>query len=863
MRLIKAGVQDWGIDSGPAPFRVTNVTFSGVMPGGHASASFEVPVANAYITQHHTLKEGVWISIWDDGHELFEGEILSIKPSVASGVHLLAVECGGMMAVADKRKDVVQTFVHRGTEGWKRLPGTPSGLGSLSFDNGMVDMRVPLGSTEDFHGTSVSNLFSVIFALDEFATDETISYCGYSIAWNVTAEAGGQTWDWWAYYSPDFSAATLFDHRSSSVPPSSSAFTGGAIAPAVGTKCIQIVLTCANANHTVTAEKFVSFKPFVYSSGCTSDPRIDEAMVALATRSGIVVPANVTSKPVGPTIDDLSVGTITSPVSVASGLQVLADLHAQPFEWGFDDGRTFFCRPQTVNPDNDARVIVVGSGRPGLVTWDVANYDEEVPDYACVIYGNRDNAAYPEAWPRRVFRPGVPPDSNVKLETLDYSGTILSDASAAAIGDNLVGRSPAAIPADYIFRFHPERAKSGLWPGNNNDPTGTVQEISDYRATGSTSGLAYTTASGWSGTNSPADPTCLTFDGTNDFVGFGNLTQLNLGGGPRSIALWVKVISYPGTAALLFNKLPNSGTYVGWEVYVTSGGKISALLCQNYGANQFRQATGTTVLSLGVWYHVVCAYEGSGGGWRIYVNGGADEAANNAFSGAWNSDNSTAAVLGMRDPFGAAAYAANISLGEVVIYPRLLGMPEVAQIYNAGQCLYQRSAMKGTVTIIGPVQNRKGALVPAHHVRAGWWIQHTELSTKPLYISGHSVDLAAETNSLTIGEDWMEEQIGVKEAALLALPDTTQAEMDAMNAALQAQTDTFVAAQDAAATAAQDAADAAAAALSAKSLRELGYDYTIPQSEQNSAWDQGIKDDAAAAAQAKWDRDHPPFDRGT
>ena len=87
MRLIKAGVQDWGIDSGPAPFRVTNVTFSGVMPGGHASASFEVPVANAYITQHHTLKEGVWISIWDDGHELFEGEILSIKPSVASGVH--------------------------------------------------------------------------------------------------------------------------------------------------------------------------------------------------------------------------------------------------------------------------------------------------------------------------------------------------------------------------------------------------------------------------------------------------------------------------------------------------------------------------------------------------------------------------------------------------------------------------------------------------------------------------------------------------------------------------------------------------------------------------------------------------------
>ena len=80
--------------------------------------------------------------------------------------------------------------------------------------------------------------------------------------------------------------------------------------------------------------------------------------------------------------------------------------------------------------------------------------------------------------------------------------------------------------------------------------------------------------------------------------------------------------------------------------------------------------------------------------------------------------------------------------------------------------------MKGTVVIEGEVQNRKGATVPAEHVRAGWWIQHTELATQPIYISGHSVSLNDHRNALTVGEDWMEDQIGVREAELLAIAPT-------------------------------------------------------------------------------------------
>jgi hypothetical protein len=540
-----------------------------------------------------------------------------------------------------------------------------------------------------------------------------------------------------------------------------------ATAPPAGTKAIAIVLYCTTTSHTVDAVKFATFTMFdIYSSGRTTKARIDEAMVELATKPGLAL--SYTSKPVGPMMADLRVGSATDRTSVAGGLETLAAYHAQPFDWGFWDDRSFDVRPRLWTPDNDSRVIVVGSGRPGLESWDVAEYDEDVPDYVCVLYGNKDNADYPEGWTRHTYRPTTPPDDSVKLVTLDYSDRILTDAAAEALGDNIVGHAPAEIPPDFIFDVHPHLAKQGLWPGNNDDPVTAYQDLSDGRAVGTVSGATL------SGTNSPADPTCLVFDGTDDYVTFGDLAALDLGTGPRTVRTWVKPASV-GAAMALFAKRSGADTFLGWEVYIDAAGKLTARVCQNFGATQYRGAYGSTVLAVDTWYCATFVYAGSGGDWALYLDGVAETPTAVGAAGAWNADTATVASLGRRDPLGTPGEPLDGSLGRVTVWKRALSAAEVAQDFAAGNVLYNRSLAKGTVAIQGYVRNRKGAFVKASHVRAGWWIQHTELGSKqPLYITGHSVDAAAIRNALTIGQDWMEEAIGVKSADLLAIPETVE-----------------------------------------------------------------------------------------
>jgi len=122
-------------------------------------------------------------------------------------------------------------------------------------------------------------------------------------------------------------------------------------------------------------------------------------------------------------------------------------------------------------------------------------------------------------------------------------------------------------------------------------------------------------------------------------------------------------------------------------------------------------------------------------------------------------------------------------LGRITMWPRCLTTSDILTDVSAGETVFSRSRAKGTVVISGMCHNRKGARVPAHHIRAGRWIQNLDWQPNPseppptLYITGHSVDLAAKKNGLTIGVDWMEEEIGVRKAELLATPPSVTAEV--------------------------------------------------------------------------------------
>jgi len=187
-----------------------------------------------------------------------------------------------------------------------------------------------------------------------------------------------------------------------------------------------------------------------------------------------------------------------------------------------------------------------------------------------------------------------------------------------------------------------------------------------------------------------------------------------------------------------------------------------------------RQQTGATVMVIGQWYHATMTYAGSGGDIALYVNGVAESLTAAGAVGAHDSSNAGNLQLFKGD---AAAYA-SAALGRVTAWARALSASEPALDHTVGPVIYNRSLAKGTVVISGTVRNRKGAPVPAHHVRAGWWIQNLAWQPDPaeapptLYITGHSVDLAGKKNALTIGIDWMEKEIGVRQAELLAIPPT-------------------------------------------------------------------------------------------
>lgn len=555
------------------PFTVKAVQFGGIMPGGHGSASFTVPVANAYLAPHHSLREGEWITIFDvGGHELYEGEIFTVKPQVdASGNHSFAVTCGGLISVAGKRADVSATWVHRGSEGWIRRPGTPSNLGNVSTDNGTIDLRVSLGSTQSYAAVGLISALEAVFVLDDGLSDDTISHVDVAGLYDVAAES---TFNWtWTLFTAPTLGGTYTASALTSTGGTSAGF-GDHLSPPAGTKVLLLQLKCASGAHTTAAEKYLTLTTSdIFAGGRTTKPRIDEAMVALATRPGLALTSY--SQPVGPALDDLRVGGGKGMVTAAAGLATLATLHAEPFSWAFWDDRHFVCEPTPIVSDD--KTIVVGGGSPPE-GWDVAEEDETVPQVACVLFGNlpaQGDATLPEGWPRKLYRPETPADdADLRVTVADFSGLILSDASAAALGSNVIGgASGSTIPAGEVFDAAPATAKEGTWPGNNVDPTSDYQDGYSALLHGHLTNMAYSEGSGWAGSGSALDPYLLVGDGVDDYVDWGDVAACDFGTTAFSVRKWLKVNALPaaGTVAVGAGKL--DGTR-GWSFGVTASGKL-------------------------------------------------------------------------------------------------------------------------------------------------------------------------------------------------------------------------------------------------------------------------------------------------
>lgn len=568
-----------------APFTASGVQFSGAIPGGHGSCSFVVPVSSAFLAPHHSLTPGTWVTVYDaDAHELWEGEILSVKPSFSGGAAQVTVDCGGLLTVAGKRADVSATWVHRGTEGWMALPGYPTlsnwggdrrGFGSL--ESGLIDITIPEGAS------AALGSVQYVFFLDDLLSGEVISHVECTGVWDITDYAGSSAnFHWYLYGAPTRAGLESGVGRELlySAEHTSSAGTDISVTPtATDLKCLMVELNPVSPPPVggTPAERYVRLDGMsVFSRSRTTKARIDEAMADLATGTGLATSSY--TEAVGTALDDLHVGTGKAKVTTAAGLATLAGMYAQPVEWAFWDNRKFWVRPTPPTPDNDARVIVVGGGQPGLDSWDIVEVPETAPDYVGIIYGNHPedgDVTMPEGWPRLLYRPSTPDSSaDNRVQVVDYSSYILTDVTAGAIASNLCGASSGGgVPAGAIFDADPLRADSGIRPGNNVDPTTAYQDSADAALTGTLSGFAYTDVSGWDGSDPLSDPYCLVGDGTNDYVDFGDASALDFGTNAFSIRAWIRIHTLPtvGTTLHAASKLASNR---GWSLGVTSAGKL-------------------------------------------------------------------------------------------------------------------------------------------------------------------------------------------------------------------------------------------------------------------------------------------------
>lgn len=590
-------VDGWDIGLAAGPVAARKITFSGLLQGGHAGASWEVPVANAYLRPHHILRRGAWAVLYDGEHELWEGQILSVRPSVdISGQHKFLVTGGGLISVAAKRRDLSKTWVHRGAADWRIHPeANRSGEYTIGSD-GYLRLLIRAGAKEDY-----VTPMRVVYYLDNLLSDDYISFVDCEARWDVTSE-GTYNFSWSLFFDGVMrsEANTWSDGTSFDKTPSSSVRVVGLDLSGIDYYAYKLL----------TFDKYVEFtKIDVFGSSRTAKIRVDEALCDIMTMPGLAV--SFSSQAIGKVLDDLHF----SKTSAAQMLTDVAGLHAQPVDYGFWDERSARAKPLDRRPLRLDQVVVVGGGNPGLVSWDVTPVDQDRPDFVAVYYRGTDEENgsdhYPEGMERVVYVPYEPDDSaDWNIEVVDYSSLILTEAAAVTAGAQLLGvdGEPYELPAGAVFSAHPEYAKQSMYPGNNTDPTSSWTQVESTRPAGTLTGFGYTGGSGWTGSNTPLDPTCLEFDGTDDFVTWGDEASLDFGTGPFTFIMPFRLdeLDKAQVLAQKWDSVNNNG----WELVVTKSNNLLAYVEMGL-SSKYAIAIHAEQLSVGRWYWAGISWSGT------------------------------------------------------------------------------------------------------------------------------------------------------------------------------------------------------------------------------------------------------------
>lgn len=244
----------------------------------------------------------------------------------------------------------------------------------------------------------------------------------------------------------------------------------------------------------------------------------------------------------------------------------------------------------------------------------------------------------------------------------------------------------------------------------------------------------------------------LSFDGVDDYVEVSDSSTLDITGS-ITIEAWVKADSFPAWARILEKGGYATGTGYGL-VLLGDTGKVR--FEHNSGGATFEYVDGITVLSAGVWYHVVAVFDGNAA--YIYINGVLDN------SGMWNYNTNSSASYNLKIGRGSVDEQDKLWDGlidEVRIHNRALSADEVEQSYRRGLprriLVHGRhiriwlNALKVFAGIVEEVTPGEGGVI---HASGRCFGQKLLLKTKSVSWSGREVsqavkDLVADIPEIT------------------------------------------------------------------------------------------------------------------
>ncbi len=161
----------------------------------------------------------------------------------------------------------------------------------------------------------------------------------------------------------------------------------------------------------------------------------------------------------------------------------------------------------------------------------------------------------------------------------------------------------------------------------------------------------------------------FSFDGTDDYIDCTNDSIFNLTTG-MTISAWINP-TVAVTNKFLVAKRWSTNSY-----QIATAGSINPQCSVWIGTTRYN-ASGSTVLSAGTWYHIVGTFDGSNV--KVYVDGVLEDT-----TAASGSLDQTADIVSIAKGVNNNTYNFNGKIDEVAIWNSALGSTAVTQIYNSG-----------------------------------------------------------------------------------------------------------------------------------------------------------------------------------